>query len=56
MIHVLVQGPKTTIINLIVKVVVDGEDDIHGGGFSDQEEVDCPKAFAAHLSPLKYGA
>ena len=50
------QGPKTTIINSIVKVVVDGEDDICGGSFSDQEEMDCPEAFAACLSPLKYGA
>ena len=46
----------TTIHLLMVKVVIDGEDDICGGGFSDQEEMDCPKAFAAHLSPLKYGA
>ena len=50
------QGPKTTIVDSIVKVVVDSEDDIHGGDFSDQEEMDSPEAFAAHLSPLKYGA
>lgn len=52
------QGPKTTTINLKVKVVVQNndDDDLWGGRLSDQKEMDCPEAVAAHLSPLKNGA
>ena len=52
------QGPKTTTINSKVKVVVhdNDDDDLWGGGLSDEKEMDCPEAVAAHLSPLKNGA
>ena len=49
------QGPKTTTINSKVKVAVHDNDDndLWGGRLSDEKEMDCPKAVAAHLSPLK---
>ena len=52
------QCPKTTTINLKVKVVVldNDDDDLWGGRLSDEKEMDCPEAVAAHLSPLKNGA
>ena len=51
------QGLKTT-INSKVKVVVhdNDDDDLWGGRLSDDKEMDCPEAVAAHLSPLKNGA
>ena len=38
------QGPKTTIINLEVKVAIhnDDDDDIYDGGLPNEEEMDCP--------------
>ena len=52
------QVPKTTTINLKVKVVVHDNDDydLWGGGLSDEKEMDCPEAVAARSSPLKNGA
>ena len=50
------QGPKTTVIDPIVKVVINNEDNMCGGGFPDEEVVDYPETFAACLSPFKHGA
>ena len=49
---------RSTTINLKVKVVVhdNDDDDLWGGRLSDDKEMDCPEAVAAHLSPLKNGA
>ena len=46
-------------VNNTVKITVNNnefEEDLYGGGLSDYDEVDGPKAIAAHNSPPKNGA
>ena len=52
------QGPKTIIIKSNVKVATHIEDDydnMEHGWLSDKDEINCPEAVAAFLSPLKNG-
>ena len=52
------QGSKTTIVKSNVKVATHVEDDYENmehGWLSDKDEIDCPEAVAACLSPLKNG-
>ena len=53
------QGPKTTIVKSNVKIatyIEDDYDNMERGWLSDKDEIDCPEAVAACLSPLRNGA
>ena len=47
------------LINNMIKVAVNDDEYegyVHGGGLSDEDEVDGIEALAAHVSPVKHGA
>ena len=49
------QGPKTTSKVKVVTYVEDDYDSIDHSWLSDKDEIDCPEAVVARLSPLKNG-
>ena len=47
------------LINNTIKIAVNDDEyegDVHGGGLSDEDEVDGIEALAARVSPIKHGA
>ena len=49
-------GPKTTIVMPKVATYIEDDcDNIEHGWFSNKDDIDCPEAVAACLSPLKNG-
>ena len=50
-----IEGPKTKSKVRVMTYIEDDYDNIEHGWLSDKDEIDCPEAVVAHLSPLKNG-
>ena len=48
--------PKTKSKVRVMTYIEDDYDNIEHGWLSNKDEIDCPEAVVAHLSPLKNGA